>query len=878
MFGNLKLGVRLSLGFGLILALMGVVAFFASRRVATLDASIKVVVEERMTKTAYATTLIGCLQEYVGAVANMVLTDDPEIFAREDSRRAPISACVSKMLENLEKTAQTQEEKVLLERVTKVRAPFRKAVEDLVALARVNDDKRASEILFGDLNTHKTEYVAALQVLIAWHQEKAQADGAAAAALADATVKVLAGLSILALVLGILGAYLITRSIVVPLARCIEIADGVANGKTDFDIQVTTREETGKLLRSLRGMVEAIRGMVGDVDLLAASAMEGRLGARVAAETHRGDFRRIVEGVNGTLDSLVGYLDNMPAPCMIIDRDYRILYMNKAGASLAETTGEALVASGARCRDHFRTGDCGTARCACNRAMSSGNAEASETRARPGKHELDIEYTGVPIRDHSGQVIGAFEVVNDLTAIRRAGRLAEKKSAYQTVEVERLTCNLQKVAEGRLDLDLAVEPGDEETQDVRESFLSIAMSLDISVQAIGSLVQDADLLVQAALVGDLGVRADADRHQGEFRNIVEGFNNTLDAVILPINEAARVMERVAARDLTSRVEGAYRGDLARIKETINTAIDNLENALSQVTQSTLQVSGASQQISAGSQSLAQGANEQASSIEEMTSTMAEMATMTRRNAEGARRAKILAGEADANAQAGGDAMERMTFAIAKIKESADQTAKIVKTIDEIAMQTNLLALNAAVEAARAGDAGRGFAVVAEEVRNLASRSAQAAKNTADMLEESGRNAEGGVDIACEVAEVFSRIATNSKEVNVLITEIAEGSREQSTGIEQVSAAVSQMDKVTQQTAANAEESASSSEELSAQAEELQAMVAQFRLRERTGSTGSVHVPRGGIAPRPQRLIAIEADDAPSSLGDWQTESEFSGIS
>jgi methyl-accepting chemotaxis protein len=171
----------------------------------------------------------------------------------------------------------------------------------------------------------------------------------------------------------------------------------------------------------------------------------------------------------------------------------------------------------------------------------------------------------------------------------------------------------------------------------------------------------------------------------------------------------------------------------------------------------------------------------------------------------------------------------MSTAIVKIKDSSDQTAKIVKTIDEIAMQTNLLALNAAVEAARAGEAGRGFAVVAEEVRNLAQRSAQAAKNTADMIAESVKNAEEGVKISSEVSVSFDRIATSSKKVNDLIGELASASKEQAQGIKEVNNAVSQMDKVTQQNAANAEESASASEELSSQAQELQAMVGQFKL-------------------------------------------------
>jgi len=174
-------------------------------------------------------------------------------------------------------------------------------------------------------------------------------------------------------------------------------------------------------------------------------------------------------------------------------------------------------------------------------------------------------------------------------------------------------------------------------------------------------------------------------------------------------------------------------------------------------------------------------------------------------------------------------MERMGASIERIKESSDRTAKIVRTIDEIAMQTNLLALNAAVEAARAGEAGRGFAVVAEEVRSLASRSAQAARTTADLIGEAVRNSEDGVAISREATASFARIAEGARKVNELIAEIATASQEQALGIRQVGDAVGQMDKVTQQNAANAEESASAAEELSSQATELRTMVSRFRL-------------------------------------------------
>jgi methyl-accepting chemotaxis protein len=240
-----------------------------------------------------------------------------------------------------------------------------------------------------------------------------------------------------------------------------------------------------------------------------------------------------------------------------------------------------------------------------------------------------------------------------------------------------------------------------------------------------------------------------------------------------------------------------------------------------------QVSSASSQVSSASQSLAEGATEQAAGLEETSSSLEEMSSMTKKNADNAQEANSLAGEAKKAAHSGSESMSRMNAAIHEIQKSSDETAKIIKVIDEIAFQTNLLALNAAVEAARAGEAGKGFAVVAEEVRNLAMRSAEAAKNTARMIEESVKNSKNGVDIATEVGKVLNEIVQSVSKTTDLVGEIAAASQEQSQGIDQVNTAVAQMDKVTQQNAANAEESASASEELSSQAESMQEVVSQL---------------------------------------------------
>ncbi|NLW88013.1 MAG: methyl-accepting chemotaxis protein [Planctomycetes bacterium] len=262
-----------------------------------------------------------------------------------------------------------------------------------------------------------------------------------------------------------------------------------------------------------------------------------------------------------------------------------------------------------------------------------------------------------------------------------------------------------------------------------------------------------------------------------------------------------------------------------IARSINRA---LRRAAADLSAGAEQTASAAAQVSSSSQSLAQGASQQAAAIEETTSSVEEMSSMTRQNAANAGEAKTLSGAARSAADKGMEAMTRMSRAIDDIKKSSDDTAKIIKTIDEIAFQTNLLALNAAVEAARAGEAGKGFAVVAEEVRNLAQRSAEAAKNTAALIEGSVKNSDNGVAISKEVGEALQEIAEGSRKANDLVTEIAAASNEQAQGIEQINKAVAQLDAVTQQAAANAEESASASEELNAQAEELNGIVRQLQ--------------------------------------------------
>ena len=290
-----------------------------------------------------------------------------------------------------------------------------------------------------------------------------------------------------------------------------------------------------------------------------------------------------------------------------------------------------------------------------------------------------------------------------------------------------------------------------------------------------------------------------------------------------------------------------------ITRPVNKVITNLS-------ESSGQVASASEQLASTSQVLSEGSSQQAAGLEQASSNLEEMSSMTRQNADSAENANSLAGETSKAANSGTEAMGRMNTAIQDIQKSSDETAKIIKVIDEIAFQTNLLALNAAVEAARAGEAGKGFAVVAEEVRNLAMRSAEAAKDTASMIEESGKNAKSGVEIAGEVAKALEEIVDRVGKMTNLVGEIAAGSKEQSQGIEQVTTAMGQMDKITQQNSANAEESAGASEELSAQAQSMNSAVTE--LLALVGGSAPDGQPRTPAAGPGRRLnITVDHDAA-----------------
>ncbi|MDR0307454.1 MAG: methyl-accepting chemotaxis protein [Chitinispirillales bacterium] len=363
------------------------------------------------------------------------------------------------------------------------------------------------------------------------------------------------------------------------------------------------------------------------------------------------------------------------------------------------------------------------------------------------------------------------------------------------------------------------------------------LDIDIKVRADSSSKDEVEILAREfqALINANRKRARLldEVARGDISNTIVplGDKDVLSYSIINILEntkkQVRVMELLANNDLTADI--TPRSDKDTMNIAVKKMLSDLNVTMEEINASVSHFKEVSNLISDGSQELAESSNEQASSLEEISSSLEEMSSMTKQNAGNSNLAKTLASEACAAANEGDGAVKHMAEAIRQIKQSSDNTAQIIKTIDDIAFQTNLLALNAAVEAARAGEAGKGFAVVAEEVRSLAMRCAEAAKNTSNMIEESVKNAEIGVKITEEVAGSLSHIVDRIGKVSGLIGEIAAASSEQAQGIEQLNTAITQMNEVTQQTASNSEEYAGAAEDLNGRAAELANMVNNFKL-------------------------------------------------
>ncbi|MEW5801800.1 MAG: methyl-accepting chemotaxis protein [bacterium] len=354
-------------------------------------------------------------------------------------------------------------------------------------------------------------------------------------------------------------------------------------------------------------------------------------------------------------------------------------------------------------------------------------------------------------------------------------------------------------------------------------------------QIISSLLTESDRLTKAAVNGKLNVRGDAEKINFEFRGIIQGVNDTLDAVIGPLNMAAEYVDRISKGDIPPRITDDYKGDFNEVKNNLNIMIENLTNFATETQRVAEQVASASQEISSSAEQMSQGTTEQSSAAEEVSSSMEQMVSNIRQNADNAQQTEKIALKSATDAKQSGQAVSETVSAMKNI-------AGKISIIEEIARQTNLLALNAAIEAARAGEYGKGFAVVASEVRKLAERSQVAAGEISKLSASS-------VEVAEKAGEMLIRLVPDIQKTAELVQEISSASNEQNSGAEQINRAVQQLDQVIQQNAGASEEMAATAEEMASQAEQLQRTIEFFKIDNAGKST--IHKARAGVRKAPQ---------------------------
>jgi len=482
------------------------------------------------------------------------------------------------------------------------------------------------------------------------------------------------------------------------------------------------------------------------------AAVAGRLNERAKVENINFEFRDIAVGMNDTLDGMVGFLNNVPTPIMAIDNDFNVIFMNNAGAKLDNKVSTQM--TGTKCYNHFKTNDCNTNNCACFQAINSRQKSERETKANPGRYNLDINYSAVPIKDKTGNVVGAIEIVVDQTDIKAAINKMEKISNYQLNEANKLTDALNKFATGNNDIKLIAENADADTNSVKLIFDEIIKAINANVSVNKTIIEKAKLIAQGDLTVQIAKRSENDEMMAALSEMIE--------------------------------------KLADIASNILSGADNIADA--------------SSEMSSAAQEMSQGTSEQASSVEEVTSSIEEMNANIQQNTDNALQTEKIALKSSIDIEQANKAVEITVKAMLEIAEK-------ITIINEIAEKTDILAINAAIEAARAGEQGKGFAVVAAEVRKLAENSQAAAKEIGEVSKRSVEISKNAGILLSRVVPDIQNTTRLVQEIAAASSEQNAGANQIGSAVNMLNSVVQQNAASAEQLSSNSEELASQAEML-----------------------------------------------------------------
>lgn len=869
-FKNLKIKTKLLTSFILIALLVGVVGFIAIINTWSLQESDQELYENMTVPISQVGQMSTTFQKMRVNLRDMILANDPALIQSIEKRIAEDQQKIDTLADDYQKTIQTDEMQEAFDSFEAARTEYNKHLDAVKTQAALNQDTEAFNLMSPDGAAGKA--TAALQTAIDNLSDLKLADGLTKSeenfAQAAGVTTTMTIIMIISMIIAVALGLVLTSLICGPLRKANHMIQEMSKGHLSNRLNIDTTDEVGEMATTMDKMadslqflvigtinrisegdvsmnveitdpqdeigpalkktIETIRALITEANALSQAAVEGRLDTRGHADAFSGGFREIVAGVNSTLDAVVGPLN--------------------VAAEYIERIGKGEIPP--KITDEYY-GDFREIKNNLNACLDGLGAlsVADHTLKLMNKNDLTQAIDG----DFDG-IFG--EIARSINGVHaQLGRIVSISTNIRNGDLS--------------DLDFLRSIGKRSEND------RLVPALLGMTETILMLVEETRNMAQIAISGDLNNRGDVTKFQGEYATVIEGFNQTLDAIIDPIQAASATLNELAEGNLKITMDGDFKGQHGKIKHDMNQTIEFLrayveeithtleemsrgnfdleitnlycgdflaiKKALNQIAASlstTLydinvaasQVDIGAQQISDSGQALSHGTTEQASSIQELTASIEEVAAETKLNAQNANEANELAINVRSNAEVGNSQMVKMVAAMSEINDSSHNISKIIKVIDDIAFQTNILALNAAVEAARAGQHGKGFAVVAEEVRTLAARSAEAAKETTGLIEGSIDKVEVGTKIADETALGLAEILKQIEKVTDLVGRIARASNDQASEIAQINQGIEAVSQVVQTNSATAEQSAAASEELSGQAEMLKQMVDAFKLK------------------------------------------------
>ncbi|HOM05931.1 MAG TPA: methyl-accepting chemotaxis protein [Candidatus Kapabacteria bacterium] len=647
--------------------------------------------------------------------------------------------------------------------------------------------------------------------------------------------------------------------------KIVQALEQLSSGNIDFEIHLDEPDEDTKdaydrfmqIVNALNITSNTIAALSGDANMLANAALEGRLDVRADASKHKGAYRKIIEGMNGALDNLIKplnvaaeYVDRIAKgdiPPKITDEykgDFNEIKNNLNQLidnvnNLYQELGVLINAIGVG--NLSVRGDLSKFRGVWNEIINSVNEIMLQVET-PIQEVLEV-LKRIAVNDFKNKITKNFQGIWDEL----------KKNTNLTIERFDSTVEaVKKISLGNLEQLPEIKAIGKRcaADEMVTAFIKL-------MEALEAMAEDVRMLTESAIEGNLSVRADASKHYGIYKEIVNGFNETLDAVIAPVEEAGEVLNTMATGDLTVKVKGNYKGDHKKLQESINTLVDSFNDLIGRLLNSVETTASAAIQISSTADTMATSAQEQSAQTEEVASAIEQMARTVTENANNAQQTANVARQNREIAKEGGEIVEltvsKMSDIARVVKESADnieklgesskQIGEIISVIDDIADQTNLLALNAAIEAARAGEQGRGFAVVADEVRKLAERTTEATKQIAEMIKGIQRDTEiavrmmqngntevtNGIQLADKAGAALKEIVDSSQHLLDMISQIATANEEQAATGEQITKNVAMISEVAQDSSRRVTEIAHSAEDLSRLTDELRELVSQFKI-------------------------------------------------